>query len=118
MTASVGRGNDLDTINVIARVVEIHLARPSDCPILPRIYMSNEKKRGCLGYIRDYTTQFYGNYFKKTIIRIPVNKPVTCFWKQRVEAPGEKDTKHNILLNDFDIYICITRWAPTRYKKL
>ena len=42
---------------------------------------------------------------------------LTCFWKQRVEAPGEQDTKHNILLHDFDIYIYIYKVGPTSYKR-
>ena len=38
--------------------------------------MSHEKIPGCLGYIGDYTTQLYGDYFINHEIRIPINHPV------------------------------------------
>ena len=39
--------------------------------------LSNEKRApGCLGFIGDYTIQLYGDYKKKTIIRIPIKQPV------------------------------------------
>ena len=38
--------------------------------------LSNEKKTGCLGYIGDYTIQFYGDYNKPLYIRIPIEQLV------------------------------------------
>ena len=34
------------------------------------------KKPGCLGYLRDYTTQLYRGYFFNHYFRIPINQPV------------------------------------------
>ncbi len=51
------------------------------CPtmVTPKVIfahqVSNEKNPGWLGYIGDYTTQLYRDYFW-TIIRIPINQPV------------------------------------------
>ena len=38
--------------------------------------MSNEKSPGCWGYVRDYTTHLYRDYFINHEIRIPINQPV------------------------------------------
>ena len=37
--------------------------------------LTNEKSPGCLGYIGDYTTQLYGDYYSKTIMTIPMKQP-------------------------------------------
>ena len=38
-------------------------------------HLSDEKNPGWLGYVGDYTTQFYREY-DKHFIRIPINQPV------------------------------------------
>ncbi len=39
-----------------------HLDVTTTIPPQKKNKMSNEKKTGCLGYVRDYTTQFFGDY--------------------------------------------------------
>ncbi len=42
---------------------------------VPGFQMSSDQNPGWLGYIRDYTTQFYKDY-SNAIIRIPINQSV------------------------------------------
>ena len=39
------------------------------------IHVSSVQNPGWLGYIRDYTTQLYRDYFISHDIRIPINQP-------------------------------------------
>ncbi len=39
-------------------------------------HLGNEKSPGCLGYVRDYTTQLYRDYNEQLYIRIPIHQPV------------------------------------------
>ena len=65
--------------HVLHTYIYIYMLRIETCiflHILRYVPILVTKKHGWLGYIRDYATQLYGDYFINHEIRIPIKQPV------------------------------------------
>ena len=89
-------------------------------------HLSNEQKHGCLGYIGEYTTQFWGDYNKPSYWTTSIMESKAVFFRAYFRwhfsdiiwcwSVGNLYCTTMFTRSKENVCFNTTKWAPTRYK--